>query len=206
VFLSRKIMKGNYKTIKNNSEGVYKEKGSKFFAYAYPVTNEQETKDIFNNLKKEHHGARHHCFAYRIGVNGDICRTNDDREPPNTAGKPILTQIDTRLLTNTLVIVVRYFGGTLLGVSGLINAYRQAASDALDKATIVTEMIGHTYLVRFDYAEIKTIHRIISEEPVKQLKQNFDEKCTLSLHVPVDDEERIIKRIKKLKSVNIINT
>ncbi len=198
-------MKGNYKTIKDFSQGLYKEKGSKFIAYAYPVDSEKQTKDIYNALKKEHHSARHHCFAYRIGVNGDQCRTNDDREPPNSAGKPILTQIDARSLTNTLVVVVRYFGGTLLGVGGLIHAYRQSTSDALDNASIITRMIGHTYLVQFDYSEMKSINKIINEEPVKQLEQDFKEKCTLSLRIPVNDEDRIIKRMKNIKSVNIKN-
>ncbi len=199
-------MKGNFKTIKSVSEGLYKEKGSKFFAFAYPVCEENEIKNIYESLKKEHHNARHHCFAYRLGVNGELFRANDDGEPPHSAGKPILAQIDARSITNTLVIVVRYFGGTLLGIGGLINAYRNATADALNKADIITKMIGHMYTVQFDYSKIKDINRIIQEEALKQIDQDFKEKCTFTLNIPVKEEKRIIERIKKINSVNIINS
>ena len=126
-----------YLTIKAFSQGLYKEKGSRFIAIAYPVSTQEEIKSILENIRKEHHSARHHCFAWMLGQNRDTFRVNDDGEPSGSAGKPILGQINSFSLTNILIVVVRYFGGKLLGVSGLINAYRSAAESALINAEII---------------------------------------------------------------------
>ncbi|MDP2112754.1 MAG: YigZ family protein, partial [Bacteroidota bacterium] len=130
-------MEDTYKTIEKPSEGLFKDKGSKFISFAFPVNSEDEIKDIVQSIKKEHHSARHHCYAWRLGADHLHFRANDDGEPSSTAGKPILGQIQSFDLTNILIVVVRYFGGTLLGVSGLINAYRSAALDAINQAEIV---------------------------------------------------------------------
>ena len=129
--------KDNYLSIEKRSEGIYKDRGSKFLAFAFPVYQEDEIKDILAELRKEYHDARHHCYAYRLGASKEIYRVNDDGEPSSSAGKPIFGQIQSNDLSNILIVVVRYFGGTLLGVGGLINAYRSAAADALINASII---------------------------------------------------------------------
>ena len=134
-------MEDTYKTIEKPSEGLFKDKGSKFISFAFPVDNEEEIKEIVQSIKKEHHSARHHCYAWRLGADQLLFRANDDGEPSSTAGKPILGQIQSFDLTNILIVVVRYFGGTLLGVSGLINAYRNAALDAINQAEIVEKLV-----------------------------------------------------------------
>ena len=144
-------MEDTYKTIEKPSEGLFKDKGSKFISLAFPVNSEEEIKEIVQSIKKEHHSARHHCYAWRLGADQLHFRANDDGEPSSTAGKPILGQIQSFDLTNILIVVVRYFGGTLLGVSGLINAYRSAALDAINQAEIVEKLVEKWLLVDFDY-------------------------------------------------------
>ncbi|HYW95669.1 MAG TPA: YigZ family protein, partial [Bacteroidales bacterium] len=140
----------NYLTIKQRGEGLYKEKGSKFIGFALPVESEDHIKGELESIRKNFHDARHHCYAWRLGPDMELYRANDDGEPGNSAGKPILGQIESRKLTNVLVVVVRYFGGTLLGVGGLINAYRTAASEALDRSVIVKKYVYQGYAIRFE--------------------------------------------------------
>src|ERR1035438_4724191 len=137
----------NYKTISSSSQGIYKEKGSKFIAYTFPVKTETEIKAHIEKLKKEHHSARHHCYAYRLHPDKSVYRMNDDGEPSGTAGKPIFGQIQSNDLTDILIVVVRYFGGTLLGVSGLINAYRSAAVEVLKNSTFINKTVIEKYQV-----------------------------------------------------------
>ena len=153
-------MSDSYLTIADPTEGLFKDKGSKFLAYAYPVDNEDEIKELVQHLKKEHYSARHHCYAWRLGADKTHFRANDDGEPSSTAGKPILGQIQRLDLTNILIVVVRYFGGTLLGVSGLINAYREAAVDALEHAEIVEKLVEEIFWVEFDYLNVITSYSI----------------------------------------------
>ncbi|HOI47993.1 MAG TPA: YigZ family protein, partial [Prolixibacteraceae bacterium] len=134
-------MEDTYKTVSAPSEGLFKDKGSRFISYLYPVTTEEEIKEIIQQVKKAHHSARHHCYAWRLGRENIRFRANDDGEPSSTAGKPILGQLTSFELTNVLLVVVRYFGGTLLGTSGLINAYREAASEAIRNALVETRII-----------------------------------------------------------------
>ena len=176
-------MEDTYKTIMKPDKGYFKDKGSKFFAFAYPVKNEEEVKEILTRLKKEHHSARHHCYAWRIGTENIRYRANDDGEPSSSAGKPILGQLLSFDVTNVLIVVVRYFGGTLLGVSGLINAYRTAANEALKAAKISTKLIENNYELHFTYSELNEVMHIIKQENLNIVNTKFEEKCSLVFSV-----------------------
>jgi uncharacterized YigZ family protein len=192
-----------YKTILQSSTGYYKDKGSKFHSFAYPVENEHEVKKILQSLKKEHHSARHHCYAWRIGTEQIAFRANDDGEPSSTAGKPILGQLVSFDVTNILVVVVRYFGGTLLGVSGLINAYKLAAAEALKNAEIVTNCIEVKFQLDFTYAELNQVMQIIKNENLTVLNSQFEVKCRLLFSVRKSAAKRIQQRFNQFYGVEI---
>jgi uncharacterized YigZ family protein len=198
----------SYKTIEKQAEGVFKEKGSKFLSFAFPVNSEEEIREIIQNLKKEHHSARHHCYAWRMGVEKKTFRANDDGEPSSTGGKPILGQIQSYDLTNILIVVVRYFGGTLLGVSGLINAYRSAAQDAINQSKIIDLIVEATIKVEFDYEITNEVMKIIKEEKLVQKSSLFGQSCCIQVLVRVSEYERIAQELKKIKgvAVSIITT
>ncbi|HCY01400.1 MAG TPA: YigZ family protein [Bacteroidales bacterium] len=189
-----------YKTIVQKSEGYYRERGSKFIALAYPVNSEDETREIVLELKKEYHNARHHCYAYVLGFEGDVWRANDDGEPSSTGGKPIHGQIISRNLTNTLVVVIRYFGGTKLGVPGLINAYREAASDALDNAEITTLTVRDLYNVSFAYPMMNDVMRMIKDEELSVIDQHFDTSCSITIGIRQSKVDLILERIDLIDS------
>lgn len=191
-----------YRTIEKTSNGIYKEKGSKFLAFAYPVTNEIEIKEILNGLKKEYYDARHHCYAYMIGADKVTYRANDDGEPSSTAGKPILGQILSYDLTNILIVVIRYFGGTKLGVSGLIHAYKTAAADSLDNANIIEKTVNDYYKIEFHYITMNDIMKLIKEEKLTIVEQNYDNVCEIVLSVRQGEVEKIKSRIKKIDGIN----
>jgi uncharacterized YigZ family protein len=172
-----------YKTISAPSTGLFKDKGSKFLAFAYPISDEKDSKNYLSELRKTYFDARHHCFAYMIGADKKQFRAFDDGEPSGTAGKPILGQIQSRNLTNILIVVVRYFGGTLLGTSGLINAYRSSAADALDNSNIIEKTINHIFLLSFDYNVMNDVMKITKDESVTQLSHKFDLQCTMEISV-----------------------
>jgi uncharacterized YigZ family protein len=153
-----------YQTIAVPAEGIFKDKGSKFIAYIFPVISEAEIKEIIVKLKKEHHTARHHCYAYRLMPDKSVFRSNDDGEPSGTAGKPILGQIQSNDLTDVLIVVVRYFGGTLLGVSGLIKAYKSAALDAINNSEIIIKTINETIEITCTYEQLNNVMRIVKQE------------------------------------------
>lgn len=192
---------GQYLTIEAISEGVYKEKGSKFFAYAYPVKTEEEIKGIVKELRKEYYDARHHCFAFMLGADQKRFRANDDGEPSNSAGNPILGQIRSTNLTNILIVVVRYFGGTKLGVSGLIHAYKTAAFDAIENAKIVAEDLTEIINIQFEYLAMNDVMKVIKDYDLTLLNQNFDNFCEITLEVKaiVSEEvrEKLIEWIKE---------
>lgn len=192
-----------YKTIESLSEGIYKDRGSKFIAYAYPVTNEQQVKEHVAALRKEHFSARHHCFAFRIGADKQLFRANDDGEPSGTGGKPILGQIQSHDLTNVLIVVVRYFGGTLLGVSGLIAAYRGAAADALANAKIVEKQVMETYALKFPYDAMPAVMKILKEEALEQRDQDFQLECRLNFSVRKNDADRVCENFRKLAGTTL---
>jgi uncharacterized YigZ family protein len=196
-------MEDTFKTIANPSEGLFKDKGSKFMAYAYPVESEDEIRSIVQLLRKEHHSARHHCYAWRLGYDKAIFRANDDGEPSSTAGKPILGQIQSFDLTNILIIVVRYFGGTLLGVSGLINAYRNAAYDAIIQAEIIEKLIEQKLLIEFDYAVLNDVMKIFKDEKLVQNEPEFDLRCRIKTQIRLKDLARIEEGLRKVEGLKI---
>lgn len=184
-------MEDTYKTVSAPSEGLFKDKGSRFISYLYPVTTEEEIKEIIQQVKKAHHSARHHCYAWRLGRENIRFRANDDGEPSSTAGKPILGQLTSFELTNVLLVVVRYFGGTLLGTSGLINAYREAASEAIRNALVETRIIEAEYRLQFGYNELNQVMQIIKNENLKQTAIQLEESCRIDLSVRKSEAVRI---------------
>lgn len=188
----------SYKGIAQATEGLFKDKGSRFIAYAYPVTDESQVKPLVDAIKKEHHAARHHCYSYRIGCDGAVNRANDDGEPSGTAGRPILGIIDKYGLSDTLVVVVRYFGGILLGVPGLIRAYREATEDALQKAQIIDKVRTGDYLLEFDYLQMNDVQRMVKNfEGLEVVSQEFDLNCRMTVRVPYSLGENLIELINK---------
>ena len=176
--------KDTFKTIKNFTSSVlFKDKNSKFYGYAFPVFNEDEVKLKLEALKKEHHSARHWCYAYQIGTETFLYRANDDGEPNNSAGMPIYGQIQSFELTNILIIVVRYFGGVKLGVGGLINAYRSAAKLAIENSKIIEKTINVTYLISFDYKNMNKVMRIIKEKNLNIINQKLELNCQITISV-----------------------
>lgn len=192
-----------YKTITAPAEGIFKDRGSKFIAYAYPVTSEEAVKQHLAELRKEHFSARHHCYAFRIGPDKTHFRANDDGEPSGTAGKPILGQIQSNDLTNVLVVVVRYFGGTLLGVSGLIAAYRGAAADALANAQIVERTVNEVYELKFPYAAMNDVMKLLKEEELEQWAQDFALDCKLEFAVRKMEADRVCEVLRKLDGTTV---
>lgn len=193
-----------YKTIEREAQGYIKDKGSKFHAFAFPVENEDEIKEILDRVKKEHHSARHHCYAWRLGTENIRFRANDDGEPSSTAGKPILGQLLSFDVTNILIVVVRYFGGTLLGVGGLINAYRSAATDALNNAEIVERILESRYLAKFTYNELNDVMQLVKQENLNVLRTQFEESCKLYFSVRNSEAERISQLFGHLYAVELI--
>lgn len=163
-----------YHTIEKPAEGIFRDRGSKFLAYAYPVINESELKSQLSVLKSEHPKANHHCWAMRLTPDRSVFRLNDDGEPSGTAGRPILNTLLSQNLTNVAVVVVRYFGGTLLGVPGLINAYKTAAEDALKQATIIEKTVNDVYTISFDYLRMNDVMRTIKDDNLTVVEQSFD--------------------------------
>jgi uncharacterized YigZ family protein len=194
-------MTDSYLTIEKASKGTCKDKGSKFLAYAYPVESEDEIREYIQILKKEHYSARHHCFAWRLGVTKDRFRANDDGEPSSTAGRPILGQIQRLDLTNILIVVVRYFGGTLLGVSGLIKAYGDAAADALQNARVVTKIVEIPFCVHFDYIQMNNVMKIFKERDLPQRKNEFDLRCRISSQVRQSEADGIFELFRQIEGV-----
>jgi len=165
-------------------EGLFKEKGSKFLSFAYHVKTEEDVKNYLAQLKKKYFDATHHCYAYQLGVELVYQRANDDGEPNGTAGLPILNQIKSKKLTYTLVVVVRYYGGTKLGASGLVSAYKTATQLALDNATVIEKMLTKTVHIEFDYLAMNEVMKVIKDEELKILAQNFDNQCSMTLEIP----------------------
>ncbi len=191
-----------YNTILQPAVAEFKDRGSKFLAYSFPVTSIEECKKQLANLKKDHPKAVHHCLAYRIGVDGSTFRVSDDGEPAGSAGRPILGQIDSKQLTNIMVVVVRYFGGTLLGVPGLINAYKTATSLTLQLSPIIQKAVEVTYALNFDYQQMNEVMMIVKQyncSVVEQVAQLFVE---LKIGIPKNRLEEVINKIQELQGVS----
>ena len=196
--------KDTYKTIlKPGKETLFKERGSKFFGYAFPVKTEDEVKDYIEELKKKHHTARHFCYAWQLGKSYDSYRANDDGEPSNSAGMPIYGQLQAFDVTNVLVVSVRYFGGTKLGVGGLIQAYKTSAQLALDASKIVKRTIDEGFRVTFEYPEMNTVMRIIKDENLKIISQKMELNCEIVLSVRKKEANKIFEIFENTYKVTI---
>jgi uncharacterized YigZ family protein len=192
------MISDTYKTIVSPSEGLYKEKGSRFISLAIPVSHPDEIKPIIEKIRKEKHDARHHCYAYVIGHDRSVWRVNDDGEPSGTAGRPILGQIHSAGLTNILIVISRYFGGTLLGVSGLINAYRTAAASALENAEIVEKTLQDYYEIVFPYIAMNDVMKILKEENLGQSEQSFNLDCRVLVNFRHSAKEKVLGRLSRI--------
>lgn len=197
------LFSDSYLTIEKPTEIIYKDKGSKFITYAYPVFNEKHIKEILIELKKEHHTANHHCYAYRLGADKQNYRANDDGEPNNTAGKPILGQIQSSDLTDILVVVVRYFGGTLLGVSGLINAYKTSAQEVIKACSIIEKKIMFRYVVSFSFEQINDVMKVLKQSDTKINSQKFDANCLIEFTIRKSCSEACEVKLKKIDGVKL---
>ncbi len=197
-------MKDTYLTLAEASEGFYKEKGSKFIGLAYPIKKEEQVKEIIDGLKKQYYDARHHCYAYVLGNDGERFRANDDGEPGHSAGDPILGQIRSHNLTNLLIVVVRYFGGTKLGVPGLVHAYRTAAADAIEEGEIVEKILMVDIPFRFEYLSMNDVMKLIKEYDLQILNQHFDNLCEMEISVREKRFAEVLEKLKKIDGVDVL--
>ena len=193
-----------FKTISHKSEGLFKEKGSKFLAFALPVTDEEQIKNILKEFRKDFHDARHVCFAWTLGPEMTNFRVSDDGEPSGTAGKPIHGQIVSRELTDILVVVVRYFGGVLLGTGGLIQAYKEAAADALNNAEIITKTVEKQLVIRFDYSLQNIVMKIIRDYQIIVEERIMEMDCTYKLRVPQASVIDLLGVLKNIHGIDVI--
>ena len=192
-----------YRTIAEPAEAIYKERSSKFLSYAYPVENEEQIKELLDALRKRYYDATHHCYAYRLGPQGEIFRANDDGEPSGTAGKPILGQLLSSELTNCLVVVVRYFGGTKLGVSGLIQAYKESTAEVIAVSNIIEKTVDRVIKVDFSYVSMNGVMRIVKEMNPRIDEQLFDNLCTMRLRIRESEADILIAKLEKVEGTTI---
>ena len=193
-----------YKTIdKASTEALFKDRGSKFYGYAFPVTNEDEIKEKIEFLKKQHYNARHWCYAWQLGMKYEKYRANDDGEPTNSAGTPIYGQLQAFEVTNILVVVVRYFGGTKLGVSGLIQAYKTTAKFALENSEIIQKTINEKFILQFNYSEMNKVMRIVKEEQISIINQKLDLNCMYTISVRKKEADKVFKLFNETYKVLI---
>lgn len=197
------LFSDSYFTIKHPVEGLFKDRGSKFLGFVYPVKNEGEIKIRLAALKKEHPSANHHCYAWRLGADKAAFRANDDGEPSNSAGKPILSQIQAKDLTNILIVVVRYFGGTLLGVNGLINAYKNAAAETLLNAEITEHFIFYEYKIEFDFDTLSQVMRLLKEYDTKIISNTYEEKNVIIFQVKKMHSEKLESNFNELYTTKL---
>ncbi|UKJ06019.1 YigZ family protein [Solitalea lacus] len=197
------LFEDTYQTIELPSEGIFRDRGSKFIAYAYPIKTEDEVKEWLQKLKKEHPTARHYCYAWRLGLDRTVFRANDDGEPSGSAGRPILNVLLSKDLTNIVVFVVRYFGGTLLGVPGLINAYKTATVEALNNTKVIQRTVNDTYRIDFEYLQMNDVMKVMKDDSVVILIQHFDNSCTIEFELKKSEINRIIGKLEDIESIKI---
>lgn len=197
------LFNDTYKTILTPAEGIFRDKGSKFIAYAFPFSHENDLKSIIADIKTAHPKARHHCYAYRLTPDRNIYRVNDDGEPSGTAGRPILNVLLSKELTNILVVVVRYFGGTLLGVPGLINAYKTATEDAILKTQIIEKTVNDVYELKFDYLLMNDVMKIIKEDKLEILSQEFDLHCVIKTSIRKVEINKVLSKLENLRGMQV---
>lgn len=191
----------NYLTIAKPSEGIYKEKGSKFLAFAYPIFSEDDFKEHIQELKKLHHNARHFCYAFKLGLTENEYRYSDDGEPNNSAGKPIYGQILSKTLTNIGIVVVRYFGGTKLGVGGLVTAYKEAAEDTLNNAKIVERTVNNFYQITFNYTIMSEVMNFVKQHDLNVSKQVFENSCLIEFNIRQTEAECTVQELEKIEGL-----
>jgi len=194
----------SFHTVTTPTEGIYKEKGSKFLAFSMPVENSEQVKELVKTFKKDYYDARHVCYAYMLGAERKEWRANDDGEPSGTAGRPILGQINTRELTNILVIVVRYFGGILLGTGGLTVAYKEAAADALNQAEIIEKTVDCEMTIHFEYSIMNSVMRIVKETSAMILEQGYENDCFMKLSIRQQEEELLKGKLLKIDGLHFV--
>jgi uncharacterized YigZ family protein len=192
-----------YKTLSGPVEGIFRDKGSKFIAYAYPITSDLEIKPILNLLRAEHPKARHFCYAYQLGLDQHNFRVNDDGEPSGTAGRPILNCLLSAGLTNVVIVVVRYFGGTLLGVPGLINAYKSASIEAINNGVIIERTVNVIFRITCDYLQLNNVMKVIKDENLEVKSQVFDLECIFVLEIRKQSAEQLQARLQKIDGIKI---
>ncbi|MCD6017630.1 MAG: hypothetical protein K0S53_751 [Bacteroidetes bacterium] len=197
------LFSDTYLTIENPAEIIFKDKGSKFLAFAFPVENDKQIKEILNHLKKDHHTANHHCYAYRLGADKLNFRANDDGEPSNTAGKPIFGQLQSNDLTDILIVVVRYFGGTLLGVSGLINAYKTSAAEVIRECNIIEKQVLFSYTIHFSFDQLNDVMKLMKQMDCKITEQNFDSECSMHFRIRKANSEACENKLKKISGLRL---
>jgi len=198
------LFSDTYKTIAGESKGLFKDRGSRFIAIAVPLSTPEEIKSKLDELRKEYHDARHHCYAWVLSPDRQSWRVNDDGEPSGTAGRPILGQINSRELTNVLVVVIRYFGGTLLGVSGLINAYRSAADDALSNALVVEKYVTESWLVTFPYTTMNDVMKVLKDEGCGQHSHNYTgDECSAEISFRASLADKVKGRLHKISGLTM---
>lgn len=196
-------MDDTYKTILNEAEGYLTERKSKFISYIFPVKTEEDVMDILEEYRKKYHNARHICWAYMLGTAREDFRANDDGEPSGTAGKPILGQINSYNLTNALILVVRYFGGTLLGTGGLIRAYREAAAAAIENAKIVEKTIDDSFVLQFDYPLLNDVMRVLNQFDESKWTQTFTESCEMEINIRQSQSEQLAQTLSSIYGVKL---
>jgi uncharacterized YigZ family protein len=196
-------MDDSYKTIEKPAEGIFRDRNSRFLAFGYPAESVEEVNNYLAVIKKKYHDARHHCYAYRIGYEKDIFKLNDDGEPAGTAGKPIFRQLESNDLTNILVVVVRYFGGILLGTGRLINAYKSSVMDMLANASIVTRYIEDQYSIHFPYEKLNMIMKILRENGLLHLKPEYNSQCNMDILVRKSIADSLIRRLSAISGIII---
>ncbi len=199
-------MSDTYKTIESPAEGYITEKKSKFLSFIFPVKTADEVKEIVDEHRKKYYDSRHVCWAYMLGAARDDFRSNDDGEPSGTAGRPILGQINSAELTNVLVLVIRYFGGTLLGTGGLIKAYREAAADAIANAEIVEKTIDETFTIRFDYILLNDVMRVLKQFENATWKQDFQSSCTIHIQIRKSESQHLHDTLATIYGVEFENS
>jgi len=198
------LFSDEYKTITDSSQGSFRDKGSKFLAFAFPAASEQEVKKHLETLKKQYFDATHHCYAYVLGFDKSAYRVNDDGEPSGTAGRPIYGQILSNDLTNILIVVIRYYGGTKLGVPGLINAYKTSAAEAIKNATIANRIVKEMYQIEYPYEGMNDVMKIIKDETLEVINNEFGMKCVIRLAIRHSEAERVTGKFSKVNQL-IIN-
>jgi len=195
------VLLNTFKTISKAAEALYKDTGSKFYAFAFPVSDEEDVKERLADLRKKHHDARHHCYAYVLGADKSNYRYNDDGEPGNSAGPPIHGQIVAFDLTNVLVVVVRYFGGTKLGVGGLISAYKTSAKEALKQARIITQVLKLIYEMEYEYDQTGAVKRLLEQHDSEILKEAFGASCLVRFNIPLSSDKSLLSQLELMNLV-----